>query len=61
VKAMEVIGTCAWRKGAEEMLDFGSYAIPHNSVMLIWRESLSSTTTNSEMSMRILLASSTEC
>jgi len=59
VKAMEVIGTCAWRKGAEEMLDFGSYAIPHNSVMLIWRESLSST--NSEMSMRILLASSTEC
>ena len=56
---MEVIGSCALREVAEEVLDFGSYIIPHNSVMLIWRESLSST--NSEMSMRILLASSTEC
>tara|TARA_B100000524_G_scaffold74115_1_gene34020 strand:+ start:854 stop:1006 length:153 start_codon:yes stop_codon:yes gene_type:complete len=38
VKAREVIGSYAWGEGVEEVLDFGSYAIPQNSVILIKRE-----------------------
>ena len=68
MKAMEVIGTCAWRKGAEEMLDFGSYAIPQRMscssgekipVSSAPVDSLSNS--NSEISMRTLRASSTAC
>jgi len=62
---LEVICSCAWRKGAEEVFDFGSYAILYlttvscssgekTSVSSAPVESRSSS--SAEMSMRILMS-----
>ena len=38
MEAVKLIGSRTWGEGAEEVLHFGSYAIPQNGGMLVWRE-----------------------